>query len=100
MVYYNAPNFNPNIVFESAHDDNVKHDNHLNDFPVYKINSRYSNPNLIQYDIELERRGRDNDIKSIPARELQLNVRFSKNRAHIKIHDPNHSRFQIPRKLI
>jgi len=101
MVYYNAPNFNPNIVFEGVHDENIKHDVHLHDFPVYKINSRYSNPKLIQYDLKLERVGRDNTVNSTPANDLQLNVKFSKNKAHIKIHDPKYdnSQFEVPRMI-
>ena len=99
MVYYNAPNFNPNLVFEGVHNENVKHHKHLHDFPVYKIKSRYSNPKLIQYDLQLERVGRVNNVNSLSLKDLQLSVRFSKNRAYVKINDPNNqnNQFEVPR---
>ncbi len=45
MVYYNAPNYNPNIIFEGLHDNDVKHDKHLHNNPVYRLQSRYSSAN-------------------------------------------------------
>ena len=45
MIYYNAPNYNPNLVFEGVHDEGVKHDRHLHENPVYRLQSRYSSGN-------------------------------------------------------
>ncbi len=45
MIYYNAPNYNPNLVFESEHDIGVKHDRHLHSNPVYRLQSRFTTKN-------------------------------------------------------
>ena len=45
MIYYNAPNYNPNLVFEGVHDEGVKHDRHLHQNPVYRLQSRHSTGN-------------------------------------------------------
>ena len=45
MVYYNAPNYNPNLVFEGEHDEGVKHHRHLHNNPVYRLQSRFSSRN-------------------------------------------------------
>jgi hypothetical protein len=45
VVYYNAPNYNPNLVFEGTHNEDVKHDRHILDNPIYRLNYRYSSKN-------------------------------------------------------
>lgn len=45
MVFYNAPNYNPNLVFENEHNEHMKHDQHFHENPVYKLTSRYSTKN-------------------------------------------------------
>jgi hypothetical protein len=45
MVFYNAPNYNPNLVFEGHHNENIKHDLHSHENPVYKLSHRFSSKN-------------------------------------------------------
>jgi hypothetical protein len=45
MVLYNAPNYNPNLVFEGVHNENAKHDIHSHENPVYRLQSRFSSKN-------------------------------------------------------
>lgn len=47
MVYYSAPNYNPNLIFGGEHNNQVKHDQHLHDNPIYRLTSRYSTKNCI-----------------------------------------------------
>ena len=85
MAYYSAPSINPNLVFEGPHNNNVKHDKHVHNFPVYKLNSRYMIGNRIELNIVLERIGRTNNINSDYYRSIKMQVKFSKNKARIKI---------------
>ena len=85
MTYYNAPNINPNLVFDGSHDNNAKHDKHIHNNPIYKLNSRYIMTNQLELNIVLERVGRNNNINSDYYRNIKMIVKFSKNKARIKI---------------
>ena len=41
MVYYNAPNYNPNLILEGSHSEEARFDKHLHNNPVYRLESRY-----------------------------------------------------------
>lgn len=50
MYYYNAPNYNPNLVFEGHHDDHMRHDKHSHENPVYRLQTMFTkkNSNLLR----------------------------------------------------
>ena len=98
MAYYNAPNVNPNLVFESGHDSNAKHDKHVHNYPVYKLNSRYSFQNIVTFEIALERIGRTNNINSDYYRNIKMALKFSKNKVRVKINESDSKQFEIPSK--
>ena len=45
MCYYNAPNYNPNLVFQGEHDDHMRHDRHSHENPVYRLQSKFTRKN-------------------------------------------------------
>lgn len=47
MIFYNAPNYNPNLVFEGTHGYDIRMDKHMYDNPIYKLMSRYIKSNCI-----------------------------------------------------
>lgn len=85
LAYYNAPNINPNLVFESFHNADVKHDRHVHNYPIYKLSSRSMMNNRVELDIILERIGRTNNINSEYYRNVKLVAKFSKNKVRIRM---------------
>jgi hypothetical protein len=105
LAYYNAPNANPNLVFESFHNSDVKHDRHIHNYPIYKLNSRSIMNNKMELDIILERIGRTNNINSEFYRNIKMIAKFSKNKVRIRlfnneIRESEAKPFEIPSKIV
>lgn len=98
MTYYNAPNINPNLVFESGHDVNAKHDKHVHDHVIYRLNSRTIKGNRINLVFAVETMRKKNVIKTEFYREGQMSVIFSKNKARIRIieREEESQHFEVP----
>lgn len=109
MIFYNAPNYNPNLVFEGTHGYDIRMDKHMYDNPIYKLMSRYIKNNCtmilltvldMELDISLERVGKENAIDSPPIKDLRMFIIFSKNRVRIKIFNREEYSFEIPNDLL
>jgi hypothetical protein len=96
MIYYNAPNYNPNLVFESEHNANAKHHTHLHENPVYRLSTKYQANNYIELNILNERKGKNNKIQSEVVIDVNMLIKFSKTKAKITISDKNENSFSIP----
>lgn len=95
MIYYNAPNHNPNLVFEGEHNINTKHHTHLHENPVYRLSTKVQANNYIELDLINERKGKNNKIQSEVKNNVKLLIKFSKTKAKITIYDPNETEFSI-----
>jgi hypothetical protein len=45
MYYYNAPNYNPNLIFQGTHDEHQRLDKHTHENPVYRLQSKFTKRN-------------------------------------------------------
>ena len=100
IIFYNTPNYNPDIVFEGVHSYDIRMDRHPYNNPIYKLMSKYSRGNYIEFDIALERLGKENPISTNPSQNIKMIIKFAKNRCHIQIKDPEaNNLFEIPSTL-
>ncbi len=99
MIYYNAPNYNPNLIFEGEHNINTKHHTHLHENPVYRLSTKVQANNYIELDLINERKGKNNKIQSETINNIKLLIKFSKTKAKISLFDTNQKDFTIPSKL-
>ncbi len=96
MIYYNAPNYNPNLVFEGEHNIHSKLHTHLHENPVYRLSTKYQANNYIELNLINERKVKNNKIQSETVNNVKLLIKFSKTKTKIIISDMNGEDFSIP----
>ena len=96
MIYYNAPNYNPNLVFEGEHNVNMKYHKHLHENPIYRLSTRFTSKNYIQLDLINERKGKNNKIQSELIKNIRLIIKFSKTKARIQVFSLENEEWSIP----